>query len=302
MKESRQNCGSERSCAIIIPIYNEEMCVADTVERMKEVSSQMPEYHFEIICINDGSTDGTSEVLASIKDITVLTHDVNRGYGAALRTGLDYCSHEWAFITDADGTYDLEDLGRLLAAMGPGIDMVVGARSGIGISANPAKRVARWILRKMVHGLTGVMVPDLNSGLRVFRRSLYSEFRHLLPMGFSFTTTITVSSLYSGYHIRYVPSCYHKRVGKSGIKPIRDFMSFAILIIRLASYFEPLKFFLPATFAIFALGLARGVRDMIVSDHLGNVTVILFLLSFQTFVIGVLADVVVRRAQAAGKD
>jgi glycosyltransferase involved in cell wall biosynthesis len=293
---------NERSCAIIIPIYNEETCVADTVERMKLISSRISGYRFEIICVDDGSTDRTSEVLAGIAGITVLTHDGNRGYGAALRTGLDYCSQEWIFITDADGTYDLEDLNTFLAAMGPGVDMVVGARSGIGISSNPFKRLARWILRKMVHGLTGVMVPDLNSGLRVFRRSLYREFRHLLPMGFSFTTTITVSSLYSGYHIRFLPTTYHKRVGKSGIKPIRDFMGFAILIIRLASYFEPLKFFLPAAFSIFAVGVARAGRDMIVNNYIGSLAVILFLLAFQTFVIGVLADVVVRRAQAVGKD
>ena len=289
---------AENTCAIVIPIYNEENCVADTIQRLRDVSSRIEGIHFETVCVNDGSTDGTATILAEQEDITILTHDMNRGYGAALRTGLDYCAHEWILIADADGTYQLEDIGKLIEATGPGVDMVVGARIGPGISLSPFRRIARWILRKMVHGLTGVMVPDLNSGLRVFRRSLYCEFRHLLPMGFSFTTTITVSSLYSGYHIRFLPTTYATRVGKSNIKPFKDFMAFAILIIRLASYFEPLKFFLPASLVIFIIAIARSIRDMLVSDHLGSLSVIMFVLAFQTFVIGVLADVVVRRAKA----
>lgn len=302
MNLNNHNASTAHSCAIIIPIYNEEACVASTIECLKEISSSIPGYVFEIICVNDGSSDRTAEILAGIAGVTVLTHDVNRGYGAGLRTGLDYCRQEYVFITDADGTYDLSDLGKLLAALDPGVDMVIGAREGPGISGNPLKRLARWILRKMVHGLTGVMVPDLNSGLRVFRRSLYCEFRHLLPMGFSFTTTITVSSLYSGYHIRFLPTRYNKRIGNSGIKPIRDFMGFTILIIRLASYFEPLKFFLPAAFFIFALGVFRAIRDVLQNNYFGSLTVILFLLSFQIFVFGVLADVVVRRAQSGSKN
>lgn len=302
MTEPQAPGQGERTCAIIIPIYNEEACVADTVERIKAISAGIPGYRFEIICVNDGSTDRSGEILAAIDGITVLTHEVNRGYGAALRTGLDYCTQEWVFITDADGTYELSDLGKLLAVAGPGVDMVVGARVGVGISINPFRRLARWMLRKMVHVLTGVMVPDLNSGFRVFKRSLYREFRHLLPMGFSFTTTITVSSLYSGYHIRFLPTQYNKRVGKSSIKPIRDFMGFIILIVRLASYFEPLRFFLPAAFAIFALGFLRALRDIIVNNYLGSLSVVLFVLAFQTFVIGVLADVVVRRSKADAKD
>lgn len=300
MQQTETKDLTRRSCAIVIPIFNEEACVADTVGRLQAISSGIDGYAFEIVCVNDGSTDRSGEILSSLSGITVLTHEVNRGYGAALRTGLDYCSQEWIFIADADGTYELSDLGKLLEAAAPGVEMVVGARVGAGISSNPFKRMARWVLRKMVHGLTGVMVPDLNSGLRVFKRSLYREFRHLLPMGFSFTTTITVSSLYSGYHIRFLPTAYHKRVGKSGIRPLRDFMGFTILIVRLASYFEPLKFFLPAAFSIFALGVFRSLRDLALNDHLGGLSVLLFVLAFQTFVIGVLADVVVRRSKNDG--
>ncbi len=286
-----------RSCAVIVPVYNEHRAIQETVTRLQTLCAQVSGYDFEIICIDDGSNDGTDEILAALPGITVITHDVNRGYGAALRTGLDYCSQEWIFITDADGTYPLNDLPRLLEVAVTGVDMVVGNRVGDGLSATPFHRLARWILRKMVHGLTGVMVPDLNSGMRVFRRTLYAEFRHLLPMGFSFTTTLTVASLYSGHKVRYEPIRYEKRIGKSNIKPVKDFLGFSMLIVRLASYFEPLRFFLPAAGVLFLLGLLRAIRDVIVVNQFGALSVILFLTGFQVFVLGVIADVIVRRFQ-----
>jgi glycosyltransferase involved in cell wall biosynthesis len=287
----------QRSCAVIIPVYNERGAIEDTVRRVQGICAGVPGYDFEIICINDGSSDDTGEILARLPGITVITHEVNRGYGAALRTGLDYCSQEWIFITDADGTYPLQDLPGLLDVAAGGVDMVVGARQGSGISASLPHQLARWILRKMVHGLTGVMVPDLNSGMRVFRRSLYQEFRHLLPMGFSFTTTLTVASLYSGRKVRYMPINYERRIGKSNIKPVKDFFGFAMLIVRLASYFEPLRFFLPAAFGLAILGVLRAVRDVIVVNQFGALAVILLLTAFQIFVLGVIADVIVRRFQ-----
>ena len=286
----------KKSCAVVIPVYNEERAIEDTVTRIQGICATVIGYQFEIVCINDGSRDGTAGVLSRLPGITVITHDVNRGYGAALRTGLDYCSQDWIFITDADGTYPLGDLPSLLAAA-EGVDMVVGNRQGKGISRSPPHQLARWILRKMVHGLTGVMVPDLNSGMRVFRRSLYQEFRHLLPMGFSFTTTLTVASLYSGRRVHYIPINYERRIGKSNIKPVQDFLGFSMLIVRLASYFEPLRFFLPAALVLALLGVARAIRDVIVVNQFGALSVILMLTAFQVFVLGVIADVIVRRFQ-----
>jgi glycosyltransferase involved in cell wall biosynthesis len=285
-----------RTCAIIIPVYNESRAIEDTIHRVQANCARVPEYDFEIICVNDGSSDGTGEILSRVSGVTVITHQVNRGYGAALRTGLDYCNQDWIFITDADGTYPLEDLPRLLALTHDDMDMVVGGRQGSGISASLPHQLARWILRKMVHGLTGVMVPDLNSGMRVFRKTLYQEFRHLLPMGFSFTTTLTVASLYSGRKVRYEPINYEKRVGKSNIKPVQDFFGFSMLIVRLASYFEPLRFFLPAAFVLAFLGVLRAVRDIIVVNQFGALSVILLLTAFQVFMLGVIADVIVRRS------
>src|SRR5712691_1161578 len=200
------------SCGIIIPVYNEGQVIAETIERIKRVIHDITDWKFEIICVNDGSSDNTANVLSLVPDIQVLTHKVNRGYGAALRTGLNNCEHEWVFIVDADATYPIEDLAVLLEEVKKGADMVVGARQGIGITLSPFRRFARWVLRKMAYIVTGVMVPDLNSGMRVFRRRLYREFKGLLPMGFSFTTTLTMAALYMNYQTKYIPINYTQRV------------------------------------------------------------------------------------------
>lgn len=284
------------SCGIIIPIYNEEDAIAQTLQRIKKITSEITQWNFEIICVNDGSSDNSAKILKEISNIKVITHQVNRGYGAALKTGLNYCRHEWVFIVDADATYPIEDLSKLLQEATAGADMVVGAREGIGISSKPFHRIARWTLRKMTHMLTGTMVPDLNSGMRVFRHRLYREFKSLLPMGFSFTTTITLASLYTNYRIIYIPINYQRRIGKSNIKPIQDFFTFTMLILRIASYFEPLRFFLPIAFGIMGLGAFKGSIDFMRLGAIGSLAVILFILGVQVFVLGILAEVVVRRS------
>jgi glycosyltransferase involved in cell wall biosynthesis len=287
---------SPLSCAIVIPIYNEEDSVLDTLHRLKRVISRVDEWVFEVVCIDDGSTDRTPALLASVPGIRVITHQVNRGYGAALRTGLDACTQEWVFITDADGTYPLEDLPRLLDEAGKGADMVVGVRQGRGINIQPFHRAARWTLRKMAHTLSGVMVPDLNSGMRLFRHKLFLEFRNLLPMGFSFTTTLTLAALYNNYKTTYLPISYAARVGHSNIKPVADFLAFTMLLIRIASYFEPLRFFLPLSLSVMLFGFAKGTIDFVRLGAIGSLAIITLLMGVQIFITGILAEVIVRRS------
>lgn len=295
------NSSGPFQCSIVIPIFNEEKVITNTVDRLKAITQKVSNWDFEIICINDGSSDNSGKVLDGISGIRVIHHDVNRGYGAALRTGLDSSTREWVFICDADATYPIEDLPLLTEKVAKGGDMVVGARNGIGITMSPFRRLARWTLRKMAHALSGVMVPDLNSGMRIFKRSIYREFRSLLPMGFSFTTTITLACLYSGYRVIYVPINYDRRVGKSNIKPVKDFFAFTMLILRIATYFEPMRFFLPLAFFIMGMGLIKGTVDFVRLGSLGGFAIIAFLLGVQIFVTGVLADVIVRRSNSALK-
>lgn len=284
------------SFSILIPVYNEENAIEKTIARVKSVLTTVSSQAYEIICVDDGSNDQSREILEKTHGIKLVKHSINRGYGAALKTGLQHCTKEWVMILDADGTYPIEDIPKLLEQTGFEYDMVVGARFGEGIEANPMKRMARWILRKMVHALTGVMVPDLNSGMRIFKKKLYEEFKHLLPMGFSFTTTLTVASLYSGFQTKFIPIPYFVRIGKSNIKPIKNFIGFTMLIVRLASYFEPLRFFIPLSLFFAVIGFVKGCIDLYNLNHMGNLSVIMMLAALQIIITGILCDVMVRRS------
>jgi glycosyltransferase involved in cell wall biosynthesis len=285
------------TCTLVVPAYNEEKGITECLDRLAAITREIKTHHMEIIVVNDGSTDRTPELLAARNDVTIVHHERNRGYGAALHTGLRNSRAEWFAMVDSDGTYPIDQLKVLLEQSTKGFDMVVGARRGIGIERSPHRRIARWILRRIVWGLTGVMVPDLNSGMRVFRRDLFDEFQHLLPFGFSFTTTITVASLYCGYRVSYQDIQYNARFGKSHIRPLQDFLGFTMLIVRLASYFDPLRFFLPISFLLLFSGILRGIRDVVLFNSFGGVSVIFLVSSLQVFLTGIIADVLVRRTR-----
>lgn len=247
-----------RRCAVVLPVYNEARCVLPVLERVKAAAARATGCRVDVVCVDDGSTDGSGALLDGVAGVTVIRHASNQGYGASLSDAIDAVEHEWVLILDADGTYPPEEIPRFLEAA-EGHVMVVGARRGPGVVRSPLRNVARWILRLMVRFLTGARVDDLNSGMRLFRRELHAEFRHLLPRGFSFTTTITVASLYRAYPVRYLDIEYGPRVGASHIRPLRDFVGFVALILRIATRFDPLRFYLPASAlcALLALACAR---------------------------------------------
>jgi hypothetical protein len=167
-------------------------------------------------------------------------------------------------ITDADGTYPAGSIPVLLGELGE-YDMVVGARIGEHVAIPLVRRPAKWFLRKLASYLAGRQIPDLNSGLRVMRKPLVKRFEHLLPSGFSFTTTITLASLCSGSLVRYSPIDYHKRIGDSKIRPGHA-VEFLLLILRTIVYFNPLKIFIPMGAVFFLGGLTKFVYDV----YIGN--------------------------------
>jgi glycosyltransferase involved in cell wall biosynthesis len=246
----------DRRCVIVVPVYNEVAAIAETIAQLQATAGSIPDWRFDIVCVDDGSTDGSGEILDGLGDVRVLRHAKRQGYGASLCHAIDESDHEWVFIVDADGTYPLVDLPRFCAVVDANTPMVIGRRIGEGIHSHPFRRVARWILRVLVFVLAGTYLSDLNSGMRLFRRDLYARFRALLPRGFSFTTTITVASLYHRLPISFVDIDYARRVGTSTIRPVPDFVSFVLLIVRLATLFEPMRFYLPATALTALLGAA----------------------------------------------
>ncbi len=245
--------------------------------------------------VDDGSADDTA-ARAEAAGARVIRHEVNRGYGASLKTGIRRARHEHVIILDADGTYPPEALPELLASPGEP-DMVVGARTKGKVHIPLIRRPAKAFLRGLASYLSGYPIPDLNSGFRLIRREVVSRFFGLLPNGFSFTTTITLAMLVSGYSVQYVDIEYHRRTGRSHIRPIRDTLGFVSLILRTVMYFNPLRIFLPlavlfilAGGAVFGLSWAYGERP------LDTTSLLLIVTGVQLGAVGMLADVIARRA------
>jgi glycosyltransferase involved in cell wall biosynthesis len=279
---------------IIIPAFNEQEAIASTIEQVTTVLGTIAGDH-EIIVVDDGSQDQTAAI-ALQSGAKVVTHLANRGYGAALKTGIRVARQQWIGIVDADGTYPVADIEKLWSHTADH-DMVVGARTGKDVSIPWLRRPAKWFILKLANYLTGFKIPDLNSGLRLFNKEMAERFLSLYPDGFSFTTTITVAALCSSYRVRFVPINYFKRIGKSSISPLRDFTGFIFLVIRLVTYFKPLNVFLPTASVLVALGLAKAIRDYLVTGAFGVGSSLVVMTGVQIGFLGLLADLVSRRTR-----
>jgi len=160
--------------SVVIPVYNEERAVTETLDRIKKV---MKPYNSEIIAVNDGSRDKSGEILKKTKGIKVIHHPYNLGYGTSLKDGIKQAKGEYIIITDSDGTYPIEDIPKLIK-LSKHFDMVVGSRTGKHVHDVALRKPAKWILKKFAKFLTGRNIPDINSGLRIFRKDMAMEFFH----------------------------------------------------------------------------------------------------------------------------
>lgn len=233
---------TEAGLTFVVPAYNEEMGIANTILRLKSVLSGL-DMATEVIVINDGSTDNTLQNALQCEGITVHSHPVNIGYGNAIISGVLRARYEWIGIVDADESYPIEDIPLLVAEMKNGYDMVVGARANISENDSPLKRIFRNIFRKTVSFLNDSRIEDPNSGFRIFKRTIVLKLRPFLCGTFSFTTSISIltSGLY--YFIKYVPIRYAKRTGNSKVRHVRDTVQVIQFILQGVVFFNPMKFF-----------------------------------------------------------
>lgn len=288
-----------KQLSVVIPAYNEEGSIVSTINGLRRMLASSG-IEGEIIVVDDGSTDGTAR-LAEETGARIITHHTNLGYGASLKTGIKNAGFQTIAITDADGTYPVDRIPDLLDAM-VDCEMVVGARTGETVKIPASRKPAKWVLRKLATRITGTDIPDLNSGLRVFSKDLARRYLHLLPEGFSFTTTITVASLCDGIGVRFIPIDYYSREGSSKIRP-SHFPTFIMLVLRLAVLFKPLRVFLPVSAALFFFGLAKLIMDVFIAvSHTGfnadllsypiisTTTVIFLVSSLQVILVGMVAE------------
>lgn len=289
--------GSDSHCpafSLVLPSYNEERGITTTLDHLQQ-SLEAAGCEYEIIVVDDGSTDRTNEILRARNDIRLIEHGSNRGYGAALKTGIRHAHYPLIVITDADGTYPNEQIPQLVA-LSRQADMVVGARIGANVRYSKLRKIPKWFLVHFAQWVSKHRIPDLNSGLRVFHKTGVERFLNILPDSFSFTTTITVAMLSNSYVVHYVPIDYHHRFGKSKIKPIRDTLSFVQLILRTGVYFAPLRIFLPIASVFFVGFLITLIQDVFDRRDLTERTLILFIAMTQFSMFALLADMIDKRS------
>lgn len=280
--------------SIIIPAYNEKEGIVRVIESLRSLKEKHG-HHWEIIIVDDGSTDGTPGLVRRFNDVTLLQHPLNRGYGAAIKTGVRLAKYNTLVISDADGTYPIQDIPKLILQLQKG-DMIVGARHSSSSNIPLTRKPAKWVLNKLANYLTGINIPDLNSGLRVMKKDIVMKYFHLLPDGFSLTTTITLAMLTNNYLVEFVPIEYKVRSGRSKIRPIRDTMNFIQLIIRTVLYFDPLKIFLPISAFFFISSIVVLVLSYLFTPKIMDITtVILFISGVQILAIGMIADLIDKR-------
>jgi len=278
---------SKINFSIIIPVYNEEKAVKNVLEELRVYLNEK-KYQAEIIVVNDGSTDKTKKILKDIKDIKLINHPYNKGYGAAIKTGAKNAKYDWILCYDSDGQHQPEYIEKLIKYQ-PEHDMIIGARRGYQgpIMRQPGKKILRHLAQYLIQH----KIPDLNSGFRLIKKSKFEKFTHLFPDGFSISTTITLAFFKQGFNVKYAPIIIKKRVGKSHVT-INDGFKTIMLILRMIILFSPLRVFLPVSGLMFGLALFSLIFDIIhtYSFNIGDATILLFISSIFFFFFGLLAD------------
>jgi glycosyltransferase involved in cell wall biosynthesis len=285
-----------QSVSVIIPAYNEEQSIAKVVEGVYRVLGDAG-IEAEVIVVDDGSTDATGSKAESA-GATVFRHISNRGYGASLKTGIVAARFELIAITDADETYPVDRLADFVAEMDRA-DMVIGARTGKYVHIPLVRRPAKWFLAVLANYVTKSEIQDLNSGMRVFRRTEALQYFNILPDQFSFTSTITIAMHCDRYAISYIPIDYFRRNGRSKIVAW-DAATFTSIIVRTAMLFKPLRVFLPVVMIMLAYGIVKGVFDYIANGFFSHTAVFAGLGALQFLLMGLIADALARHLNHVG--
>src|SRR3989344_546590 len=245
----------EKNYSIIIQAYNEAESIRSV---LTDIQALKLDRAFEIIVVNDSSTEDTATVVNEFHSLSLITNVQNSGYGYSLKQGIMAARYEHIIIIDADGTYPVTSIPELISRYESGFDMVVGARQGKHYHGTFFKRIARFFFRKLSEFTTGRKIPDINSGFRVFKKDRAVDFFHTLSSGFSFTTTITLAFMLNSYSVAYFPIPYQERAGSSKVQYFRDTLRSLQFIVEAIVFYNPLKIFL----LLIILSLGTGIISL----------------------------------------
>ncbi|TDC79604.1 glycosyltransferase family 2 protein [Actinomadura sp. 7K507] len=285
---------------IVLPCYNEQDHVIDEIERITKAMDGSGKT-YELLAVDDCSTDATlarlREAAPRFPQMRVIAFQHNSGSGTVRRIGSQQARGEIVVWTDADMSYPNERIPEFVDLLDtdPSIDQVVGARTSEEGSHKALRVPAKWFIRKIAERLTNSRIPDLNSGLRAFRREVSLPYLRLLPPGFSCVTTITIAFLSNQHPVHYTPIDYAKRAGKSKFHFTKDAYRYILQVLRMVMYFNPLKVLMPPALWLILIGLGKGVFDMIVHfGYFANNTIMIFVTGLIIASLALLADLIVR--------
>jgi len=292
--------GPRPKATIVLPCYNEQDHVMLEIERISK-AMEASGYTYELLVIDDASTDGTLEVLKEALDrfshMRLMPFQRNGGSGTARRIGTREARGEIVVWTDADMTYPNERIPEFIQYLdeNPQCDQVVGARRSEQGTHKLLRVPAKWVIRKVAERLTATPIPDLNSGLRAFRRDVSLPYLRLLPPGFSCVTTITLSFLSNQHPVDYLPIDYAKRAGTSKFHFVKDAYRYILQVLRMVMYFNPLKVLMPLALWLLFFGVGKGVYDMVVHPFRFAINTVLLLVTGLIIAsLALLADLMVR--------
>ncbi|MEQ1515001.1 MAG: glycosyltransferase family 2 protein [Usitatibacteraceae bacterium] len=269
--------------SIVIPAKNESEGLQKV---LPDLVSRYPTA--ELIVVDDGSTDGTCEV-ANVHGARIVRHLRSLGNGAAVKSGARAARGDVLVFMDADGQHKPEDITRLIEELNAGNDMVVGARS-LASQAGAHRAVANTFYNWFASWMVGQPVSDLTSGFRAVKATLFRKYLYLLPNGFSYPTTITMSFFRAGHLVSYVPIEAPTRIGKSHIRLFHDGARFFLIIFKIGTLFAPLKLFLPISFAFFVTACSYYLYTYLSFGRFTNMSALLFISSMFIFLMGLISE------------
>jgi glycosyltransferase involved in cell wall biosynthesis len=274
----------KRDISIIIPAFNEEATIGEVIRKLKETFPDCP-----VIVVDDCSRDQTAETARNARADKVIQHRKNTGYGASIKTGVRAAQTEYVATYDADGQHHPHQLQSLFEAWKQE-DMIIGAR----MAGKQKKR--RLFLKSILFGfcniLAGEKIPDVNSGLRLFRRRDFLEYEYLFPDSFSLSTTSTLAFLKDpAKRVKFVPiEIQERRGGSSTVSPLGDGYQTFLLIIKLIVFFDPMRIFVPISLILFSIGFVYGVTWMVLYRNLPDGAIFIMLSGAIIFTFGLLAQ------------
>jgi len=285
--------GPRPDVSIVLPVFNEQGHLHAEIDRIR-AAMDASAHSYEIIVVDDGSDDGSTEALREVPGIRLIRFARNRGSGTARKVGTRAARGEVVVWTDVDMTYPNELIPLLVKEL-DGHDQVIGTRTSEQGTHKAFRVPAKWLIRKLASYLTQTDIKDLNSGMRAFRADVARQYLNQLPTGFSCATTLTMSFLAAGYSVEFWPIEYRERAGRSKFRWWTDTRRYVIQVVRMCLSYHPLRVFGPVATVLGAVGAVKLGYDCAMRDFRVAInTVVILITAFQVVAVGLLADLVVR--------